>query len=106
MMFFLRFIYSWIFLRPQLSSFLPALSCLCQGNRTRAAAWGVEGISPESSTWPSVAACFPPAPGAWVFLPLLLAGQETKQVKQLQKRHQRCLGEGFWVAVLLGKPSP
>lgn len=51
--------------------------------------WSVEGIGPEPSTWPPVAACFPPAAGAWIFLPLLLAGQETKQVKQLQKRHQR-----------------
>lgn len=68
MMFSLVFIYSWIFLKPfhpQLSSSLPApmqslaLSSLCQGNRTRAAMWGVEGVGPEPGTWPPAASCFP-----------------------------------------------
>lgn len=99
MIFFLVFIYSWIFLKPfqpQLSSSLPApmqsqaLSCLCQGNRTRATTWGVEGVSPDPRTWPSPAACFPSAcwgPGLSA-TPLQLVGRSGRW-GQPQKRHQR-----------------
>ena len=102
-MFFLVFIYSWIFLKPfqpQLSSSLPApmqsqaLSCLCQGNRTRAATWGVEGASPGPGTWPPATARFPPAccgPGL-LAAPPQLAGRSGRW-GQPQKRHQRC-GQG------------
>lgn len=63
-MFFLVFIYSWIFLKPfqpQLSSSLPApmqsqaLSCLCQGNRTRATTLGCGGSQPWS--WDLASCC-------------------------------------------------
>lgn len=68
LMFFLVFVYSWIFLRPfhpQLSSSLPApmqslaLSSLCWRNRTGAAVWAEEGVSPEPRTGPPATSRFP-----------------------------------------------